>query len=144
MRVKSKTTLVGGALALVFATACCWLPILLLSIGAGTGLIALAEGAQGYSNLLMGGGVILILIGSLQVYKKSPKKTSIEIIPYSTITCPLCRHSKKEKMPTDACQYFYECENCNKILKPNEGDCCVYCSYGDVDCPPIQKGADCC
>lgn len=42
-------------------------------------------------------------------------------------------------MPTDACQFFYECEKCKKLLKPTEGDCCVYCSYGSVACPPIQQ-----
>jgi len=26
---------------------------------------------------------------------------------------------------------------------PKKGDCCVYCSYGNVKCPPIQKG-ECC
>ena len=56
----------------------------------------------------------------------------------STITCPHCRHMKGETMPTDACQYFYECENCKKIVKPKEGDCCVYCSYGTVKCPSKQ------
>lgn len=58
----------------------------------------------------------------------------------STITCPKCQHKKDEVMPTDACQYFYECENCKAILKPKSGDCCVYCSYGTVTCPPIQNG----
>lgn len=63
----------------------------------------------------------------------------------STITCPNCGHQKKETMPTDACQYFYECENCNEVLKPTEGDCCVYCSYGTLPCPPIQKdNQNCC
>ena len=57
----------------------------------------------------------------------------------STITCPHCGHQKEETMPTDACQYFYECEGCEKVIKPKEGDCCVYCSYGSVACPPIQK-----
>jgi hypothetical protein len=28
----------------------------------------------------------------------------------STITCPDCGHKKTEKMPTNACQYFYEWE----------------------------------
>lgn len=57
----------------------------------------------------------------------------------STITCPKCGNSKQEEMPTDACQYFYECTNCGELLKPKEGDCCVFCSYGDVPCPPIQE-----
>lgn len=60
-------------------------------------------------------------------------------IPDSTITCPVCGFSKTETMPTDACQWFYECTNCHTVLKPKPGDCCVYCSYGTVPCPPIQE-----
>ncbi|WP_082018558.1 MULTISPECIES: GDCCVxC domain-containing (seleno)protein [Pedobacter] len=62
----------------------------------------------------------------------------------SIITCPLCQHQKEESMPTDACQYFYECENCHERLKPLQGDCCVFCSYGTVKCPPIQENRTCC
>ena len=47
-------------------------------------------------------------------------------------------------MPTDACQFFYECEGCNELLRPLPGDCCVYCSYGSVKCPPIQLDEGCC
>lgn len=61
----------------------------------------------------------------------------------SIITCPNCGHQKEEEMPTNACQFFYECENCKKVLKPKEGDCCVYCSYGNVACPPIQENKSC-
>lgn len=71
----------------------------------------------------------------------SPEKT---LIFQSTITCPNCGHSKKETMPHDACQFFYECENCKSVLKPKQGDCCVYCSYGNVKCPSIQVGTNCC
>ncbi|AII54468.1 hypothetical protein N008_21320 (plasmid) [Hymenobacter sp. APR13] len=42
-------------------------------------------------------------------------------------------------MPTDACQWFYECTSCHTVLKPLAGDCCVFCSYGTVPCPPIQE-----
>lgn len=68
----------------------------------------------------------------------------------STITCPLCGHRKIETMPVDACQYFYDCEGCHAVLKPKLGDCCVFCSYGDVACPPVQAAkldggqASCC
>jgi hypothetical protein len=61
----------------------------------------------------------------------------------STITCPKCGHKKEEEMPTDACSWFYECENCKVVLKPLQGDCCVYCSYGTVPCPPIQENKSC-
>ena len=62
----------------------------------------------------------------------------------SIITCPKCGYQKNETMPTNACQYFYECENCKIRLQPKSGDCCVYCSYGTVVCPPMQNGASCC
>ncbi|NNE47596.1 MAG: hypothetical protein HKN37_13160 [Rhodothermales bacterium] len=61
----------------------------------------------------------------------------------STISCPECGHSKEETMPTDACRYFYVCESCSTRLQPKHGDCCVFCSYATVKCPPIQSGAGC-
>lgn len=67
-----------------------------------------------------------------------------DIVLESTIKCPDCDHQKTETMPTDACQYFYECESCRRLLKPKRGDCCVFCSYGTVPCPPIQQGSGCC
>ena len=68
-----------------------------------------------------------------------------EIILESELTCPFCGFKKKEIMPTNACQFFYECTNCEKLLKPNKGDCCVFCSYGTVMCPPVQeKGSSSC
>ena len=57
----------------------------------------------------------------------------------SIITCPECGHQAVEKMPTDACQYIYDCKLCGARMKPKRGDCCVYCSYGSVPCPPIQE-----
>lgn len=63
----------------------------------------------------------------------------------STLTCPDCGHRATETMPTDACQYFYDCQGCAAVLKPLAGHCCVYCSYGDVPCPSIQAdGHACC
>jgi hypothetical protein len=59
----------------------------------------------------------------------------------SVLTCPNCGHEATETMPTDACQFFYDCKNCGTLLKPLAGDCCVYCSYGSVPCPPMQAGA---
>jgi hypothetical protein len=57
----------------------------------------------------------------------------------STLTCPACGTRTTEIMPLDACQYFYECSACGALLKPRPGDCCVFCSYGDAPCPPIQQ-----
>ena len=60
------------------------------------------------------------------------------MIEDSTITCPQCGHQTTERMPQDACQLFYDCKGCGQRLKPKPGDCCVFCSYGSVSCPPIQ------
>ncbi len=59
-------------------------------------------------------------------------------IVISTIRCPHCGHVADEAMPTDACQAFYDCRRCGALLRPKAGDCCVFCSYGSVPCPPIQ------
>nr|WP_246309629.1 GDCCVxC domain-containing (seleno)protein [Hydrogenophaga aromaticivorans] len=62
----------------------------------------------------------------------------------STLSCPHCGHRKTETMPTDACVWFYECEQCHTVLKPLPGDCCVFCSYGSAPCPPMQVGSSPC
>ncbi len=56
----------------------------------------------------------------------------------SMLTCPACGHRARERMPTDVCLFFYDCQRCGAQLKPKSGDCCVFCSYGDVPCPPVQ------
>src|SRR5215217_7588281 len=74
----------------------------------------------------------------------------------ATVTCPACGHKSIEEMPTDRCIYFYECLGCRRLLRPRQGDCCVFCSYGDKCCPVKQdddgvnaydiagKALDCC
>jgi hypothetical protein len=60
------------------------------------------------------------------------------MILQSVITCPHCAVEKSELMPTDACQFFYICTGCGSTVRPKSGDCCMFCSYGSVPCPPIQ------
>ncbi|MHB1098175.1 MAG: GDCCVxC domain-containing (seleno)protein [Burkholderiales bacterium] len=66
-----------------------------------------------------------------------------KVVLESDLTCPHCGFAKTEIMPVDACLYFYECTNCRAMLKPTAGDCCVFCSYGTVKCPPIQMHRCC-
>lgn len=61
----------------------------------------------------------------------------------STLTCPECARSTEETMPTDACLFFWDCPGCGVLLRPKQGDCCVFCSFGDVPCPPIQEQKAC-
>ena len=60
------------------------------------------------------------------------------VILESIITCPHCATAKSETMLVDACQIFYSCTGCGTALRPKQGDCCVFCSYGSVPCPPVQ------
>jgi len=62
----------------------------------------------------------------------------------SMLTCPQCGFAAVETMPTDACLHFYECTSCHALLRPKPRDCCVFCSYGSVKCPPIQQARGCC
>lgn len=66
----------------------------------------------------------------------------------SVLTCPHCGQAGEEmRMPVDACCFFHACDKCGELISPKPGDCCVFCSYGSVPCPPMQEGsgkASCC
>ena len=75
----------------------------------------------------------------------SPVKDSLITIEDTTalslkseIICPKCGHKSLENMPTDVCQIKYVCKSCAAILYPKDGDCCVFCTYGDHKCPSKQ------
>jgi hypothetical protein len=139
-----KKSFLGSALAFLIATSCCWLPALIVAVGGGSALIGFSHGLEKYSGAFMVVGTGLLGFGIYQYMNKKKRTDQPVILLQSTITCPECKHQKEETMPTDACQYFYECENCKKILKPVGEDCCVFCSYGTVACPPIQQDKGCC
>src|SRR5207302_11410212 len=89
-----------------------------------------------------------VLIGSqanerARVILSKSSQVAAAMLLESTIVCPRCNHAALETMPTDACQFFYDCKGCGQRLKPRPGDCCVFCSFGSVPCPPIQAG-ECC
>jgi hypothetical protein len=62
----------------------------------------------------------------------------------STLTCPFCGHAETLTMAVDSCQIRHDCPACGAVMKPKPGDCCVFCSYGDVPCPPVQETRVCC
>jgi hypothetical protein len=59
----------------------------------------------------------------------------------ATITCPACGRTADERMPPDACLYFWPCPHCGVVARPKPGDCCVFCSYGTEVCPPRRRGS---
>ena len=63
---------------------------------------------------------------------------SIPIQESSIVHCPHCGNEQTEKMPTNACVIIYTCPQCRQVLRPLAGDCCIFCSYGSVPCPPKQ------
>jgi hypothetical protein len=88
------------------------------------------------------GGLLGLMAAALWNYVST--RRGRQPILRSTITCPHCRHESEQTMPTNACVFFYDCPSCNTRLKPRSGDCCVFCSYGSVPCPPIQTGESRC
>ncbi|WP_371133417.1 GDCCVxC domain-containing (seleno)protein [Methylotenera sp.] len=57
----------------------------------------------------------------------------------STLTCPSCGYVATEKMTLDSLLWFYKCKSCHSMIKPKCGNCCVFCSFGTVKCPSMQR-----
>lgn len=97
-------------------------------------------------------GMFLLFVATIWNYRQnklhhgccSHDLSQKDVEVFSIIRCPKCGFEKKEEMPVDACVYYYQCERCSERLEPIKGDCCVFCSYGSVKCPPIQAGNNCC
>lgn len=60
------------------------------------------------------------------------------VILHSLITCPACGGQRVAEMPAYSCVIAYQCPACGETLSPADGDCCVFCTYGSVPCPPLQ------
>ncbi|WP_369411513.1 GDCCVxC domain-containing (seleno)protein [Polynucleobacter finlandensis] len=57
----------------------------------------------------------------------------------SVITCPHCKATEALEIPEGSSQQFYRCPSCSGILKTKSGDCCIFCSYGNVDCSSSEQ-----
>lgn len=68
----------------------------------------------------------------------NPDRMRLPAVMKSTLTCPHCGFAEKLAMPTESCPFFHACGG-GAMLKPQPGDCCVFCSYGNVPCPPRQR-----
>ena len=61
--------------------------------------------------------------------------------PYETfagatvLRCPHCGAESRERIPADACVVLHDCPACGGEIRPEEGDCCVFCSHGADPCP---------
>ncbi len=99
-----------------------------------------------FSALVVYFGLAGLCVASVWNYliSRRRKRDGTDVTLKSVITCPQCGHRAEETMPTNACLFFYDCSACGAKLKPKPGDCCVFCSFGSVPCPPMQQSAACC
>jgi hypothetical protein len=139
---KQDCAISSGILAGIASFLCCFTPILALVVGAGAATSATAW-AEKWQPALWAISALAFGWAGWQFFQKK-KKNDAGVVLQSMLTCPVCGFKKTETMPTDACQFFYECKNCRTVLKPQLGDCCVFCSYGTIKCPSIQAGENCC
>ena len=67
------------------------------------------------------------------------RNKTMSVATTAELTCPICGVAQESKIPTDSCQFFYDCVGCGSVLRPKEGNCCVFCSYVDEQCPSKQN-----
>lgn len=117
----------GGAVSLLFGLT-------------GAGLILVAYHAI-FAAFLVYAGLALLVVGAVGpwAYLLLMRVLKLPILR-SVLTCPACASRQTETMPTDACLFFWDCQKCGARMRPLSGDCCVFCSYGTVPCPPVQLG----
>ncbi len=53
----------------------------------------------------------------------------------TVIRCPHCGGETPDVIPDDVCVIAWECPGCGQVLRPKQGDCCVFCSYSQDRCP---------
>ena len=118
--------------------------LLVLGVGSGAAVFA-GLYLLGSEALIYAGFTGLVVASATDFWSRLAERRGRGPAPTpateSVITCPQCRHRRRETMPTDACMHFYECTACGAPLRPKSGDCCVFCSYGSVKCPPMQIAA---
>ncbi len=130
-RTLLKTGLAGTAVTAL----CCFTPLLVVIFG----LLGITSWLGWIDWVLLPalGLFVGLTVYALLATRRRRAQNAVPVLR-STLTCPACGRTSTETMPTDACQYFYDCPGCGEVLRPLPGDCCVFCSYGDVPCPPKQ------
>lgn len=62
-----------------------------------------------------------------------------EIITRTHLTRPACGAAEEQEIPAGMCLFFHTCSTCGTRFRPEPGDCCVFCSYGDALCIPRRR-----
>jgi MerC mercury resistance protein len=113
----------------------------LLALGVGSGAAVFGGLHLLRSEIVAYAGFAGLVVASAADFRGRRFRKARSPAAESVITCPECGHRRRETMPADARQFFYQCTACGALLRPKAGDCCVFCSYGSVKCPPMQLAA---
>ena len=57
------------------------------------------------------------------------------------LKCPHCGKVSPVEMPTTLSLLRLRCDGCGETILNKEGDCCVFCSHSELECPPMQEKA---
>ena len=76
------------------------------------------------------------ILQDLGIYRLSAMTITIL---QTIMKCPNCRTTETVTMDPKIPGDFFTCKECEKTHEPRLGDCCVYCSYGSVNCPAVQE-----
>ena len=61
------------------------------------------------------------------------------IITRTNLKCPHCGFVEELDIPQNYWLVFHKCTSCSTQFRPLDGDCCVFCSFGDHHCIDKQK-----
>jgi mercuric ion transport protein len=126
-----RTLLQTGIIGTPIAAVCCFAPVLVVLLGA----VGLSAWLGWLDYVLLPALVLFLALTAYAIVQRWRKTLSR---PPRRSHARNAGHRETETMPTDACQFFYDCNGCGAVLRPRSGDGYVFRSYGDVPCPPIQ------
>ncbi|WP_428984160.1 GDCCVxC domain-containing (seleno)protein [Ralstonia psammae] len=64
------------------------------------------------------------------------------VVLESVLTRPHCGSAKRDLMPRRPCLFYWGCPQWRTLLRPKPRDCCLFCSFGSVPCPPSTCSGD--
>lgn len=67
------------------------------------------------------------------------------MITESILTCPNCKYKESEEMHENVFPTKFNCGSCQQTVSIKDGECCIYCQFGDFPCLHTQiVGSACC
>ena len=86
MQLKANQSFIGGLIAFLIATSCCWLPALVIMLGGASSIVAFSSGLEKFSGLFMIVGTGLLSWGSYQFYQRKNNNNNFVMFGHRT-TC---------------------------------------------------------